>query len=115
VSVLKIQGPLLFGTTDKLEAVTESLEDFGTILVIRLRHMTALDATGLHALERLALRCRSKEKTLLLCGARGQPERLLHQTDFVDHVGDENIVPNIRVALERVHQLERLNSVSAPC
>jgi SulP family sulfate permease len=107
VSVLKIQGPFLFGTTDKLEAATESLDVFGSIIVLRLRHMTALDATGLHALERLAYRCRQKGKTLVLCGARGQPELLLHQTEFVDHVGDENIVPNIRAALDRVHEIQR--------
>jgi len=107
VSVLKVQGPFLFGTTDKLETATENLEDFGAIIVLRLRHMTALDATGLHALERLAYRCRKKGKTLLLCGARGQPERLLHQTEFVDHVGDENILPNIRAALDRVHEIEK--------
>jgi len=107
VSVLKVQGPFLFGTTDKLEAATEDLNTFGAIIVLRLRHMTALDATGLHALERLALRCRQKGKTLVLCGARAQPERLLHQTDFVEHVGEENIVPNIRVALDRVHEIQR--------
>ena len=107
VSVLKVQGPFLFGTTDKLEAATESLDVFGAIIVLRLRHMTALDATGLHALERLAYRCRQKGKTLVLCGARGQPELLLHQTEFVDHVGDENIVPNIRAALDRVHEIQR--------
>jgi SulP family sulfate permease len=107
VSSLKIQGPFLFGTTDKLENATEDLDAFGSIIVLRLRHMTALDATGLHALERLAYRCRQKGKTLILCGARHQPERLLHQTEFVEHVGDENIVPNIRAALERVHEIER--------
>ena len=107
VSVLKVQGPFLFGTTDKLETATENLEGFGAIIVLRLRHMTALDATGLHALERLAYRCRQKGKTLLLCGARGQPERLLHQAEFVDHVGDENILPNIRAALDRVHEIQR--------
>lgn len=107
VSVLKVQGPFLFGTTDKLEAATTDLKAFGVILVLRLRHMTALDATGLHALERLAYRCRQQGKTLILCGARSQPARLLHQTEFVEHVGDENIVPNIRAALERVHEIER--------
>jgi SulP family sulfate permease len=106
VSVLKIQGPFLFGTTDKLENATEQLDEFGSIIVLRLRHMTALDATGLHALERLAFRCSQKGKTLILCGARHQPERLLHQTEFVEHVGDENIVPNLRAALERVHKIE---------
>jgi SulP family sulfate permease len=107
VSVLKVQGPFLFGTTDKLEAATEDLNAFGSIIVLRLRHMTALDATGLHALERLAYRCSQKGKTLVLCGARGQPAQLLHQTEFVEHVGDENIVPNIRVALDRVHEIQR--------
>ena len=107
VSVLKIQGPFLFGTTDKLEAATGHLDAFGRIIVIRLRQMTALDATGLHALERLAYRCRQQRKTLLLCGAREQPARLLHQAEFVEHVGDENILPNIRAALERVHEIEK--------
>jgi len=60
----------------------------------------------LHALERLAFRCSQKGKTLILCGARQQPERLLHQTEFVEHVGEENIVPNLRAALERVHKIE---------
>jgi SulP family sulfate permease len=107
VSVLKVQGPFLFGTTDKLETATEDLDAFGSIIVLRLRHMTALDATGLHALERLAYRCRQKGKTLVLCGARAQPAKLLHQTEFVEHVGDENIVPNIREALDRVHEIQK--------
>ena len=107
VTVLKIQGPFLFGTTDKLENATENLDSFGSIIVLRLRHMSALDATGLHALERLAFRCRQKGKTLVLSGARHQPERLLHQAEFVEHVGDQNIVPNIRAALKRVQEIER--------
>jgi len=107
VSVLKVQGPFLFGTTDKLEGATGNLDAYGSIIVLRMRHMTALDATGLHALERLAHRCRQKGRTLVLCGARGQPERLLHQTEFVEHVGNENIVPNIRCALDRVHEIQR--------
>jgi SulP family sulfate permease len=106
VSVLKIQGPFLFGTTDKLEAATEDLDAFGPIIVLRLRQMTALDATGLHALERLAYRCRERGKTLVLCGAREQPARLFHQVEFVEHVGVENIVPNIRAALHRAHEIE---------
>jgi len=101
VSILKIQGPFLFGTTDKLEAATEVLDDFAPIVILRLRHMTALDATGLHSFERLAYRCREHGKTLILCGARDQPARLLHQTEFIEHVGAENIVPHIQAALDR--------------
>jgi SulP family sulfate permease len=101
VSILKIQGPFLFGTTDKLDTATENLDDFAAIVILRLRNMTALDATGLHAFERLAFRCREHGKTLILCGAQEQPAKLLHQTEFVEHVGDENIVPHIQAALDR--------------
>ena len=70
VSILRVHGPFLFGTTDKLEQATADLEAFEPVVVLRLRNMTALDATGLHALEKLAGRLRKSGRTLLLCGAR---------------------------------------------
>jgi SulP family sulfate permease len=67
--------------------------------------MTAIDATGLHALEVFATRLRKSGRTLLLCGARDQPAELLARTDFVDEVGRENILPNIQTALDRAHEI----------
>ena len=64
---------LLFGTTQKLEEATENLGAFPTIAILRLRNVTALDATGIHALEVFAGRLRKTGRTLLLCGARDQP------------------------------------------
>ena len=69
VSILRIQGPFLFGTTDKLAEETADLSKFAPIVVLRLRNMTAIDATGLHALETLAERLKESGRTLLLCGA----------------------------------------------
>jgi SulP family sulfate permease len=63
--------------------------------------MTAIDATGLHALEQLADRLRKSGRTLLLCGALPQPRKMLHRADFIEHVGEDNILPNINAALER--------------
>ena len=64
-----------------------------------LRNMTALDSTGLQALERLALEVRASGRTLLLCGAREQPARLMAQVSFARHVGAENICPHVTAAL----------------
>ncbi|HXE64482.1 MAG TPA: SulP family inorganic anion transporter, partial [Bryobacteraceae bacterium] len=105
VSILRIHGPFLFGTTDKLELATANLKVFAPVVVLRLRNMTALDATGLHALEKLAVRLRQGGRTLLLCGAREQPERLLTQAEFVEHVGAENILPHVSAALERAKEI----------
>ena len=63
--------------------------------------MTAIDATGLHALEVFSDRLKKSDRSLVLCGARDQPARFLEQAEFVDHVGAQNITPHVEAALER--------------
>jgi len=105
VTILRIHGPFLFGTTEKLNDATADLKGFGQVVVVRLRNMTALDATGLHALEVLAERLRKSGKTLLLCGARDQPLATLERSDFLEHLGPENLLPHVEAALERAKQI----------
>jgi SulP family sulfate permease len=105
VTLLRIHGPFLFGMTDKLADVTANLSAFGLIVILRLRHMPAIDATGLHALEALSERLRKSGRTLILCGARPQPAALLHQAEFVAHVGKDNIVPHVQAALARASDI----------
>jgi SulP family sulfate permease len=101
VAILRIHGPFLFGTTEKLDEATRDLKAFPSVVILRLRNMTALDATGMHALETFANRLRKSGRTLLLCGARAQPAKLLAGSEFVNHVGQENILPNVEAALGR--------------
>lgn len=105
VAILRIHGPFLFGATDKLVEATADLSGFPPVVVVRLRNMTAIDATGLHALEGLAERLRKSGRTLLLCGAREQPAQLIQKSDFVEHVGQENICPHIEAALQRAAEI----------
>ena len=105
VAILRIHGPFLFGTTQKLEEATEDLGLFPMIVILRLRNMTALDATGLHALKVFAERMRRTGRTLLLCGARDQPAELLSHADVMEEVGRENILPNVDAALCRAREI----------
>ena len=101
VTVVRIHGPFLFGTTEKLSAVTDPIEGLTPVVILRLRNMTAIDATGLLALEDLADRLHAAGRTLILCGARPQPAKLMRQAEFERHVGRENICPHITAALGR--------------
>jgi SulP family sulfate permease len=101
VSIIRIQGPFLFGTTENLVEETQDLSKFAPVVVLRLRNMTAIDATGLHAFEQLAERLQKSGRALLLCGALPQPSKMLHRAEFVEHVGEDNILPDINAALER--------------
>ena len=108
--VLRIHGPFLFGTTEKLMEETSDLSKFSPIVILRLRNMTAIDATGLHALERLSDRLKKSGRTLILCGARHQPAQFLRQAEFVEHIGRENIRPHVQAALDRAAEIERVRS-----
>jgi SulP family sulfate permease len=101
VSILRIHGPFLFGTTDKLALVTHDLSRLNPIVIVRLRNMNAIDATGLHALETLADRLHQSGRHLLLCGARDQPARMLRQANFVEHIGKDNITASVQSSLAR--------------
>lgn len=105
VSILRIHGPFLFGTTDKLTAETTDLSVFRQIVILRLRNMTAIDATGLHALEVFSDRLKRAGRSLILCGARHQPASLLSRMEFVQHIGERNIVPHVQDALKRAREV----------
>jgi SulP family sulfate permease len=105
VTLLRIHGPFLFGTTEKLVEATVNLEAFEPVVILRLRNMTAVDATGIHAIETFAKRLHESDRTLLLCGAMQQPSKLLQGSRFLDCVGRENIMPNIQAALDRAREV----------
>ncbi len=111
VTLLRIHGPFLFGTTEKLVEATANIEAFEVVVILRLRNMTAIDGTGIHAIESFAKRLSASGRTLLLCGAMQQPSRLLSAPRFLDHVGRENMMPNIQAALDRAQQLHASDSL----
>ncbi|MBX9627213.1 MAG: sulfate permease [Gemmataceae bacterium] len=101
VTVVRIHGPFLFGTAEKLSVITDHIEELTPVVILRLRNMTAIDATGLLALEDLADKLHAAGRHLILCGARPQPAKLMRQAEFEQHVGRENVCPHFSAALER--------------
>jgi sulfate permease, SulP family len=113
-TIFRIHGPFLFGATDKIAAVTENLHKLPPVVILRLRNMTALDATGLFAIEEIAKQLHASKRTLILCGAREQPAQLIHEAEFADLIGEENICENVQEALRRAEEVyERLEVQSA--
>src|SRR5437763_2164171 len=113
-TIFRIHGPFLFGATDKLSAVTENVHKLPPVVILRLRNMTALDATGLFALEEVAKQLHAANRTLILCGAREQPSQLIHQAEFEEVIGSENICSNVEEALRRAEQaFQRINAKAA--
>ena len=106
VTILRIHGPFLFGTTEKLDDATRDLNELGDVVILRLRNMTALDATGVHALGQFSERLHKAGKTMLLCGARDQPRQLILGSDLMQHIGPENVLPHVQAALARAREIQ---------
>ncbi len=105
VVVYRIHGPFLFGATDKLALIEEELAELPPVVVLRLRNMTAIDASGLHALEHLADTLHATGRHLVLCGMRTQPAKLMQQAEFHRHIGEANIQPHLAAGLARAREI----------
>jgi SulP family sulfate permease len=106
-AIFRIHGPFLFGTTDKLHEIAQQAEALPPVVILRLRNMTAIDGTGLSAIEELAEDLRAKGRTLVLCGAPSQPAGAMRKAEFHHRLGDENICSSVQAALDRAAAIVR--------
>jgi SulP family sulfate permease len=105
VAIFRIHGPFLFGSTDQVQRVTDHIDALPPTVIFRLRNMTAIDATGLKALEEAAARLRASGRATIFCGAPAQPAQVMARSRFFEHVGPENICPSVDAALARAAEL----------
>jgi SulP family sulfate permease len=105
VAIFRIHGPFLFGSTDKLRDIALQADTLPPVVLLRLRNMTAVDGTGLGAIEELADELRKKGRTLVICGAPSQPAGAMRKAEFHERLGDENICLTVQDALDRAAQI----------
>jgi SulP family sulfate permease len=84
------------------------------VLIIRLRHVPAIDSTGLHALRELIHRSRQEGMLVILSDVHAQPVVALERSGLYDELTEENIHGNIDDALNRARQYLGLAFVQAP-
>ena len=105
VAMFRIHGPFLFGATEKLSIIYDQLATLPPVVIVRLRNMNAIDATGLHALEELAEILKNNARTMLVCGMRDQPAKLMRQSEFDRKIGQQNYCKSLQEAVQRAHVL----------
>jgi sulfate permease, SulP family len=85
--------------------VTERIHELPPVVIIRLRNMTALDATGLFALEEVARQLNASGRTLILCGTREQPAKLIRGSELEMMIGSDSLCENLQHALRRAEEV----------
>jgi SulP family sulfate permease len=105
VMVFRIFGAFFFGAADKLESSLRRTGELPQVLILRMRDVLALDATGLDALEDLLEKLRQQRKDLILCGPHSQPLFALTRAGLIDRIGEENICGDMDASLARARQI----------
>lgn len=108
VEVFDIQGPFFFGAVEKFkDSVFRTMDDKIEYVLLRMRLVPALDASGLHVLEDFQAYCHRHNITLLLCGVQPQPHKVIvRDATFINELTLDNICSNIDTALQRIQELE---------
>lgn len=103
VSVFEITGPLFFGMTDKIMNIISEMN--GSVIVLRMRSVPAIDASALHAFYDIKEKCDKRGATLIFSHVNEQPMHMMQKAEFDKEVGVENFCVNIDEALIRAKQI----------
>jgi SulP family sulfate permease len=108
VLIFRVFGAFFFGVVDKLDDELKRAKMEPEILILRMRKVLAIDATGLQALKDLHHKLRSKGKHLILSAPHTQPLAVMINAGFIEEIGEENVCPHIAAALARARVILKL-------
>jgi SulP family sulfate permease len=114
VLVFRVFGAFFFGVVDKLDDELKRAKQEPEVLILRVRKVLAIDATGLQALEDLHAKLHAKGKHLILSGPHTQPLAVMTNAGFIDRLGEANVCPNIAASLERAREILGLPPAPPP-
>ena len=105
VEVFEVSGPMFFGAAYKFKESMKLIENPPKILIIRMRYVPVIDATGLHTLDEVFKLAKRQGTILILSGVGQGIYRELEKSDLLSELGKENVCPDIDRALERAEKI----------
>lgn len=112
VEVFEINGPFFFGATDKFKDALHRVAKPPKVLILRMRHVPALDASGLRVLEDVCDKARKEGTQIIIAGIRRQPLHAVRRSPLLEKIGRQNIFRDIDHALNRSRELLGLPKVT---
>ncbi len=108
VSVFEITGPIFFGVATKFSDAILRADKTKKVLVLRMRSVPAIDATGIHAFETILDSLDKKGIKLVVSHLNEQPLKILKKSGIYKRIGAENFCPHIDNALKRAEELVKV-------
>ena len=107
VGVFEINGSFCFGAARKFTEALLATHRPTRVVVLGMRHVLAMDATGMQALEDVAERLRRRGTRLLIAGIHAQPLVALERSGALERIGAENLFETVDAAIEGAREAGR--------
>ena len=104
VEIFAINGPLFFGVADRFQSTLNAMETPPKVFIMYLHNMSAIDMTGIHALEEFLER-RRKGCRVLFAAVRKPVHRTLQRVGILRTVREKNVFPSLDEALLRAEEI----------
>jgi SulP family sulfate permease len=104
VVVYEINGPFFFGAAETFKDTIDRTMGRPRVLILRLRNVPAMDATGMNALRDVVRRTRKDGTLVLLSDVHAQPMIAMGRSGLLDELGDDQIFGNVDDALNRARR-----------
>lgn len=104
VEVYEVNGPFFFGAAATFKDTVARVAARPKVLIVRLRRVPVIDATGLHALADVVHRSRHEGTLVLLAEAEGQTLSVLKASSVLEEIGEEHLCATIDEALQRAEE-----------
>lgn len=114
VEVFEINGSFCFGAARKFTETLLAGHTRPRVVILRMRHVLAMDATGLHALEDVAHRLAARGTELLLAGVHAQPLVAMERSGVLERIGAESLFASFPEAVARAGRLVAPRNPSRP-
>jgi len=101
VEIFEVYGSLFFGAIERFKDAMNRVEKRPRVLIIRMRHVVAIDASGLQIMEELLAGSKRSGTNLLLSAVSAQPLEAMRQSGFLERLGEENTAKDIYEAIDR--------------
>ena len=111
VEVFEIKGPFFFGAAYKFKDSMRFIETAPKALIIRMRHVPVIDATGIHTLELVFNETERMGTTFIISGIQPGVYKELEKSHLLEKIGKENILTVIEDALKRAEEVVRKKTI----
>ncbi len=100
IEIFEINGPFFFGAADKFKDTILQLKHPPKVLILRVRFVPAIDATGISTIEELLHKAKKNNMEVLFSGLHSQPLHALKDAGIITLLGEDHFHWDIKECIK---------------